>query len=63
MPMKPIVWMLPAGHTSTTSSCPEYRWGKFLAEPTHDRRIGFGDFKGQPVWQEVPGEFRTSSAA
>jgi benzoyl-CoA 2,3-dioxygenase component B len=23
-----------------------------------DRRIGFGDFIGQPVWQEVPGEFR-----
>ncbi len=37
---------------------PEYRWGIFLAEPTSDRRIGFGDFKGQPVWQEVPGEFR-----
>ena len=37
---------------------PEYRWGIFLAEPTNDRRIGFGDFKGQPVWQEVPGEFR-----
>ncbi len=37
---------------------PEYRWGIFLAEPTHDRRIGFGDFKGQPAWQEVPGEFR-----
>jgi len=37
---------------------PEYRWGIFLAEPTPDRRIGFGDFKGQPVWHEVPGEFR-----
>jgi benzoyl-CoA 2,3-dioxygenase component B len=37
---------------------PEYRWGIFLAEPTHDRRIGFGDFFGRPVWQEVPGEFR-----
>ncbi|HWW83189.1 MAG TPA: benzoyl-CoA 2,3-epoxidase subunit BoxB [Vicinamibacterales bacterium] len=37
---------------------PEYRWGIFLAEPVHDRRIGFGDFHGQPVWQEVPGEFR-----
>ena len=37
---------------------PEYRWGIFLAEPIPDRRIGFGDFKGQPVWQEVPGEFR-----
>jgi benzoyl-CoA 2,3-dioxygenase component B len=38
---------------------PEYRWGIFLADPVHDRRIGFGDFFGQPVWQEVPGEFRT----
>ena len=34
---------------------PEYRWGIFLADPVHDRRIGFGDFMGQPVWQEVPG--------
>ena len=38
---------------------PEYRWGIFLADPVPDRRIGFGDFFGQPVWQEVPGEFRT----
>ncbi len=37
---------------------PEYRWGIFLADPVHDRRIGFGDLLGQPVWQEVPGEFR-----
>jgi len=37
---------------------PDYRWGIFLAEPTPDRRIGFGQFRGQPVWQEVPGEFR-----
>jgi benzoyl-CoA 2,3-dioxygenase component B len=37
---------------------PEYRWGIFLADPVPDRRIGFGDFKGKPVWQEVPGEFR-----
>src|SRR5437660_3898249 len=37
---------------------PEYRWGIFLADPVQDRRIGFGDFFGQPVWQEVPGEFR-----
>src|SRR5216110_1983759 len=22
---------------------PEYRWGIFLADPVHDRRIGFGD--------------------
>jgi benzoyl-CoA 2,3-epoxidase subunit B len=37
---------------------PDYRWGIFLAEPTPDRRIGFGQFKGQAAWQEVPGEFR-----
>src|SRR5690348_2228815 len=37
---------------------PEYRWGIFLADPVVNRTIGFGDFLGQPVWQEVPGEFR-----
>ncbi len=37
---------------------PEYRWGIFLAEPEKDRTIGFGDFEGDEVWQEVPGEFR-----
>ncbi len=39
-------------------SMPEYRWGIFLAEPEPDRRIAFGDHIGQPVWQEVPGEYR-----
>src|SRR4030095_576791 len=38
---------------------PEYRWGIFLADPVADRRIGFGDFFGHPVWQEVPGEYRS----
>jgi benzoyl-CoA 2,3-dioxygenase component B len=38
---------------------PDYRWGIFLADPIADRRIGFGDFLGQPVWQQVPGEFRS----
>ena len=37
---------------------PDYRWGIFLAEPAPNRTIGFGQFKGQPAWQEVPGEFR-----
>src|SRR5215510_7931706 len=37
---------------------PDYRWGIFL-EPKQDGRVhGFGDFCGQPVWDEVPGEFR-----
>ncbi|MBX5482761.1 MAG: benzoyl-CoA 2,3-epoxidase subunit BoxB, partial [Myxococcaceae bacterium] len=39
---------------------PEYRWGIFLAPPEPDRKIGFGDFMGQPVWQDVPGEHRNS---
>ncbi len=38
---------------------PDYRWGIFLAPPIPDRQIGFGDFEGQPAWQQVPGEFRT----
>ena len=37
---------------------PDYRWGIFLADPEPDRRIGFGDHLGRPVWQEVPGEHR-----
>jgi benzoyl-CoA 2,3-dioxygenase component B len=37
---------------------PEYRWGIFLADRVEDRRIGFGDHAGEPVWQEVPGEYR-----
>src|SRR4026208_712446 len=37
---------------------PEYQGGFVLADPVHDRRIGFGDLMGNPVWQEVPGEFR-----
>ena len=37
---------------------PDYRWGIFLADAIPDRTIGFGDSYGQPVWQQVPGEFR-----
>ena len=36
----------------------EYRWGVFLAERDPDRRIAFGEHKGEPVWQQVPGEYR-----
>jgi benzoyl-CoA 2,3-dioxygenase component B len=39
---------------------PEYRWGIFLAEPKADRTIGFGDNMGQPVWNVVPGEHRST---
>ena len=36
----------------------QYRWGIFLAERNPDRTIGFGRHKGEPAWQEVPGEYR-----
>jgi benzoyl-CoA 2,3-epoxidase subunit B len=39
---------------------PEYRWGIFLADREADRTVGFGDDYGKPVWQQVPGEFRTT---
>ena len=39
---------------------PDYRWGIFLADPVEDRRIGFGDEYGKPVWQQVPGEHRST---
>ena len=39
---------------------PEFRWGIFLADPVPDRRIGFGDALGEPVWQQVPGEHRSA---
>lgn len=38
----------------------DYRWGIFLAEPDADRRIAFGQHKGEPAWQSVPGEYRAS---
>jgi benzoyl-CoA 2,3-epoxidase subunit B len=36
----------------------EYRWGIFLAERDPERRIAFGQHKGEPAWQTVPGEYR-----
>jgi len=38
---------------------PDYRWGIFLADQVPERKIGFGDAMGQPVWQQVPGEYRS----
>ena len=37
---------------------PEYRWGILLAPAEEGRTIGFGEHLGEPVWQEVPGEYR-----
>ncbi len=39
---------------------PDYRWGIFLATPQQDRKIHFGEHKGKPVWQDVPGEHRST---
>jgi benzoyl-CoA 2,3-dioxygenase component B len=39
---------------------PEYRWGVFLAEQDPERTIGFGDELGKPVWQQTPGEHRST---
>jgi len=43
-----------------TLKMPDYRWGIFLADAVQDRKIGFGDQMGQPVWQQVPGEYRST---
>jgi benzoyl-CoA 2,3-dioxygenase component B len=37
---------------------PDYRWGILLAPQEEGRTIPFGKHKGEPVWQEVPGEYR-----
>jgi benzoyl-CoA 2,3-dioxygenase component B len=37
---------------------PEYKWGILLAPAVEERRIPFGRHKGEPAWQEVPGEYR-----
>jgi benzoyl-CoA 2,3-dioxygenase component B len=43
-----------------TLKMPDYRWGIFLADAVAERKIGFGDQMGQPVWQQVPGEYRST---
>jgi len=37
---------------------PEYRWGILLAPAVEGRTIPFGAHRGEPAWQEVPGEYR-----
>jgi len=39
---------------------PDYRWGIFLADALPDRKIGFGERMGEPAWQQVPGEYRST---
>jgi benzoyl-CoA 2,3-dioxygenase component B len=38
---------------------PEYRWGIFLVPRDENRSVPFGDHRGDPAWQEVPGEYRS----
>jgi benzoyl-CoA 2,3-dioxygenase component B len=38
---------------------PEYKWGVLLAPQVENRKIPFGMHKGEDVWQEVPGEYRS----
>ncbi len=37
---------------------PDYRWGILLAPKEEGRTIPCGKHKGEPAWQEVPGEYR-----
>src|SRR6059058_1406840 len=39
---------------------PEYRWGIFLVPGDDNRKIHFGDHQGEPAWQDVPGEYRST---
>ncbi|HEX6795383.1 MAG TPA: benzoyl-CoA 2,3-epoxidase subunit BoxB [Casimicrobiaceae bacterium] len=39
---------------------PDYRWGIFLTPVAAGATIGFGEHKGEPVWQDVPGEHRAN---
>jgi benzoyl-CoA 2,3-dioxygenase component B len=39
---------------------PDYRWGIFLNPNDPERKIHFGDHKGEMAWQEVPGEYRST---
>ena len=38
---------------------PDYRWGILLAPQEEGRKVNFGVHKGQPAFQEVPGEYRS----
>ena len=39
---------------------PDYRWGIFLAAADAERKVNFGEHKGEAVWQDVPGEHRAN---
>jgi len=37
---------------------PDYRWGILLAPKEEGRKVNFGKHKGEPAFQDVPGEYR-----
>ncbi len=37
---------------------PDYRWGILLAPQEAGRKVNFGKHKGEPAFQDVPGEYR-----
>src|SRR6202171_474866 len=39
---------------------PDFRWGIFDERAQPAARVGFGDTFGRPVYQDVPGEFRSA---
>ncbi len=39
---------------------PDYRWGIFLDAGRQRPQDHFGEHKGEPVWQDVPGEHRAN---
>jgi benzoyl-CoA 2,3-epoxidase subunit B len=39
---------------------PDYRWGIFLVPRDENRKVAFGDHIGEAVWQDVPGEYRST---
>ena len=39
---------------------PDYRWGIFLNAFDPNYKINFGEHRGEPAWQEVPGEHRAN---
>jgi benzoyl-CoA 2,3-dioxygenase component B len=38
----------------------DYRWGIFLNPGDAERKIHFGDHKGEKAWADVPGEYRAN---
>ena len=38
----------------------DYRWGIFLNPADAERKVDFGDHKGEKAWQDVPGEHRAN---